>query len=61
MAALIAIVMADPRHGEGETILIASFRDNVEIIVLFEARFCAAGIGGISVEDVRILSLCRKR
>ena len=46
VAALIAIMMADPRHGEGEAILIAA------IIVRAETRFCAPGIGGIRVENV---------
>lgn len=52
MAALIAIMMADPRHGEGEAILIAAFGNKVEIIVRAETRFCAPGIGGIRVENV---------
>jgi hypothetical protein len=39
-------MMADPRHGEGEAILIAA------IIVRAETRFCAPGIGGIRVENV---------
>jgi hypothetical protein len=52
VAALIAIMMADPRHGEGEAILIAAFGNKVEIIVRAEIRFCAPGIGGIRVENV---------
>jgi hypothetical protein len=49
VAALIAIMMADPRHGEGEAILIAAFGNKVERA---ETRFCAPGIGGIRVENV---------
>ena len=45
-------MMADPRHGEGEAILIAAFGTKVEIIVRAETRFCAPGIGGIRVENV---------
>jgi len=57
VAALIAIMMADPRHGEGEAILIAAFGNKVEIIVRAETRFCAPGIGGIRVEMFPTLSL----
>ena len=37
----MAVVMADPRHGEGEAILIASFGNKVEIALRAETRFRA--------------------
>ena len=56
-AALIAIVMAEPRHREAQAVFIAAFRNTVEIVVGVHRGLGAARVGGIGVEDIAVFVL----
>jgi hypothetical protein len=53
-AALIAIVMAEPRHREAQAIFIAAFRNIVEVVVSVHRGLGAARVGRIGVEDIAV-------
>jgi len=52
--------MAEPGHGEGQAILVATFGHVVEIVVSVHSRLGAACVSGVGVEDLSVLVLCEK-
>src|SRR2546427_5497016 len=49
---VVPIVVTDPRHREGEALLVAALRHEVEVVVRAEQEVAAAGVGRVGVEDV---------
>ena len=54
LAARVAVVVADPGHGGGQTFLIAALGREVEVVVRAQEDVQAAGVGGIGVEDIPV-------
>jgi hypothetical protein len=57
LAAIVAVVMAEPGHGEGQIILIAARGCQVEKVVGSHKNVDAAGKGRVGVEDFAALVL----
>lgn len=47
VAVLIAVVMADPGHREGQAILIAAFGNEIELVVRVHDVLGSASVGGV--------------
>src|SRR5262249_49253685 len=51
----VTVVMANPGHGEGQIVFAAALGNQVQVAVRIETGFGAAGVSGISVENIAVL------
>ena len=47
----IAIVMADPGHGEGQAVFVAAFGDEIEKVIRTDQNIQSPRIAGIGMKD----------
>src|SRR5713101_2994801 len=51
--------MAKPRHGKGQSVFVAAFRYEVEIVVSVHRRLGAASVSGVGVKNLSALILVK--